>query len=258
MRAVILAAGSGMRMGKYGENLPKGMLPINGKSIIEWQIERLNGIGISDIIIITGYKAETIKFSGVTYYHNADYANTNMIETLMCARETLDTDVLISYGDILYTKELAKKTADCAADIGVAADSAWRDYWRLRYGSTEVDLETLSLSADGRINEIGKPVSSSAGIDLRYIGLLKFSKKGMSTALKLYDDKKNKDELWIQSGKPFKKGYMTDMLHELIIGGRTVYPVVTRGGWIEFDTVEDYEKALAMSGSDRLNGLMTL
>jgi choline kinase len=256
MRAVILAAGSGMRMGKYGEDLPKCMLPINGKPIIEWQLERLNGIGLSDIIIITGYKAEKIKFSGVTYCHNADYSETNMIETLMCAREAFDTDILISYGDILYTKELAKKTADCAADIGVAADSAWRDYWRLRYDSTEVDIETLSLSADGRINEIGKPVSSSVGIDLRYIGLLNFSKKGMSAALRLYDDKKNRDELWIQSGKPFKKGYMTDMVHELILAGVSVYPVMTQGGWLEFDTVRDYEMASEMSNTSELNRLL--
>jgi L-glutamine-phosphate cytidylyltransferase len=255
MRAVILAAGSGMRMGKYGEDLPKCMLPINGKPIIEWQIERLKGIGLSDITIITGYKAETIKFAGVAYYHNADYAETNMIETLMCAREALDTDVLISYGDILFTKELAQKTADCPADIGVAADSAWRDYWLLRYGSTEVDLETLSLSADGRINEIGKPVSSSDGINLRYIGLLKFSKKGLNTVLRLYDDKKTRDEFWKQSGKPFKKGYMTDMLHELIMAGVSVHPVITKGGWLEFDTVRDYEMApeiLNTSESSRL------
>lgn len=243
MKAVILAAGSGRRMGKYGEDIPKCMLPINGKPIIEWQLIRLKNIGLNDIIIITGYMAETIKFAGVTYFHNADYANTNMIETLMCAREALDTDVLISYGDILYTKKLARKTADSVADIGVAADNAWRDYWLLRYGSTEVDLETLSLSTDGRINEIGKPVSSSAGIDLRYIGLLKFSPKGMSEVLRLYDEKKNKDEHWIQSGLPFKKGYMTDMLHELIMAGFPVLPIITQGGWFEVDTVRDYEIA---------------
>lgn len=253
MRAVILAAGSGRRMGKYGENMPKGMLPINGKPIIEWQIERLKEIGLSDIIIVTGYKAETIKFSGVTYYHNANYAATNMIETLMCAREALDTDVLISYADILYTKELARKTVDCTADIGVAVDNAWRDYWFLRYGSTEVDLETLSLSGDGRIKEIGKPVSSSDGIDSRYIGLLRFSRKGIDLALNLYDAKKNRNESWRQSGQPFNKGYMTDMLHELIMTGVSVHPVITEGGWLEFDTDSDYEMATEILNANGIN-----
>jgi len=174
----------------------------------------------------------------------------------MCAREALVDDVLISYGDILYTKELAKKMIDNSNDIGVAVDSTWRDYWLLRHGTTEVDLETLSLSEDGRINEIGKPVTSSSGIDLRYIGLLKFSKKGMSTALRLYDDKKNRDAFWIQSGKPFKKGYMTDMLHELIMTGASVHPVMTQGGWLEFDTVSDYEMVPKILKASELSWLL--
>jgi choline kinase len=258
MRAVILAAGSGRRMGKYGENLPKGMLPINGKSIIERQIEKIREIGISDIVIVTGYKAEMITFEGVTYFHNTAYAETNMVETLMCAREALDTDILISYADVVCTRNLVSMVAGCGYDIGVAVDENWRDYWMLRYGTTEIDLETLTVSEDGKITGIGKPVSSSEGLDYRYIGLIKFSESGIADAMELYSRKKRRNEIWLQSGKPFAMGYMTDLLHELIMGGRTVYPVVTRGGWFEFDTVEDYEKAQAMSKSGRLNGLMDL
>ena len=257
MRAVILAAGSGRRMGKYGENLPKGMLPINGRSIIEWQIGKIREIGISDIVIVTGYKAEMITFGGITYFHNAAYAETNMVETLMCAREALDTDILISYADVVCTRNLVSMVAGCGYDIGVAVDESWRDYWMLRYGSTEVDLETLTVSEDGKITGIGKPVNSSEGLNYRYIGLIKLSESGISSALELYDWKKHRNENWIQSGKPFAMGYMTDLLHELIIRGQTVYPVITRGGWLEFDTVEDYEKTQAMSSSDRLTGLMS-
>ena len=258
MRAVILAAGSGMRMGKYGEDLPKCMLPINGKPIIEWQIGKLREIGISDIVIVTGYKAEMITFEGITYFHNPAFADTNMVETLMCAREALDTDILVSYADVLCTRKLASMVAECGYDIGVAVDEGWRDYWMLRYGTTETDLETLTVSENGKITGIGKPVISSEGLNYRYIGLIKFSVTGICDAIELYSRKKRRNENWIQSGKPFAMGYMTDLLHELIIGGQTVYPIVTQGGWIEFDTVEDYEKALAMSGSDRLNSLMNL
>jgi choline kinase len=258
MRAVILAAGSGRRMGKYGENLPKGMLPINGKSIIEWQIGKLREIGISDIVIVTGYKAEMITFEGITYFHNPAFADTNMVETLMCAREAFDTDILVSYADIVCTRKLVAMVAGCGYDIGVAIDEGWRDYWMLRYGTTETDLETLIVSEDGKITCIGKPVSSSEGLNYRYIGLIKFSVGGISSAMELYNWKKRRNENWIQSGKPFAMGYMTDLLHELIIRGQMVYPVITRGGWLEFDTVEDYEKALHMSGSDTLSNLINL
>jgi choline kinase len=254
MRTIILAAGSGTRMGKYTENLPKGMLSFNGKPLIEWQIKKLRDAGIEDIVIITGYKNEAIKYSGVRYFHNPRYVETNMVESLICAREILNTDTIVAYSDILYTKALIELAKKSTADIGVCVDGAWREYWRLRYGTTENDLESLSVSKQGEITELGKPLESSAGIEYRYIGLNKFSKNGISALLALYDRKKAANEAWKQSGKPFLKGYMTDILNELIQSGRIIKPIITHGGWMEFDTVEDYEimcGILEKKGMDR-------
>ena len=247
MKAVILAAGCGSRMGKYAESLPKGMLVFNGKTLIEWQIEKFKSIGLKDIIVITGYKKDAINYPGVVYYHNPDYAETNMIETLMCARDVLNTDVLISYSDIFYTQTLARMTMEHSADIAVAVDEAWRDYWKLRYGTVEHDLETLAISEDGRIRELGKPVNSSEGINHRYIGLVKFSRKAMVEAIKLYDNKRVLSEAWKQSGNPFRNGYMTDLLSELIQKNVDVRAVVSHGGWLEFDTSSVYEKSIQLA-----------
>ena len=245
-------------MGAYSENIPKGMLTVNGKSLLECQIGKLREIGISDIVIVTGYRAEMIRFGGVTYFHNPQFAETNMVETLMCAMEALDTDILISYADILYTSELASMVAGCGYDIGVAVDEAWRDYWMFRYGTTETDLESLNVSGEGKITEIGRPVESSVGLNYRYIGLIRFSALGISRAIELHGRKRSRDEGWIQSGKPLVRGYMTDLLHELMLSGEDVRPVITRGGWMEFDTIEDYKKALAMSESGMLSSLFNL
>lgn len=234
-------------MGRYTENNPKGMLVFKGKTLIEWQIMKLKSCGLKDIIIITGYRHEAIPYSGITYYHNKDFAKTNMVETLMCAREVFNTNILVSYSDIVYSEKLAGMVMECPAEIGVAVDKSWRDYWMMRYGTTETDLETLNLSADGRIIEIGKPVNISEGMEYRYIGLIKFSDQGIARAIKLYDKKRSKNEPWKQSGKSFRQGYMTDLLHELIQEGADVRSVITTAGWLEFDTAGDYEQALAMS-----------
>ncbi|OQY98975.1 MAG: hypothetical protein B6D35_10635 [Candidatus Brocadia sp. UTAMX2] len=234
-------------MGRYTKNIPKGMLVLKGRTLIEWQIKKLKSCGLKDIVIVTGYRNEAISYGGITYFHNNDFAKTNMVETLMCAREVLNTDILVSYSDIVYSEELAGMVMECPAEIGVAVDKSWRDYWMMRYGTTETDLETLNLSVDGRIIEIGRPVNTSEGIDYRYIGLIKFSDRGIARAIKLYDKKRAKNEPWKQSGKSFRQGFMTDLLYELIQEGTDVMPVITTGGWLEFDTEGDYEKALAMS-----------
>ena len=48
MKAIILAAGQGTRLGNLTKDTPKGMLQINGKTIIEHQIELFRSIGIDD------------------------------------------------------------------------------------------------------------------------------------------------------------------------------------------------------------------
>ena len=95
----------------------------------------------------------------------------------------------------------------------------------------------------GRIVELGREVESSAGIDYRYIGLLKFSKGVWPRLFELYDAKKSKQERWRASAKPFEQGYMTDLLGDLIRCGVEVAPCVTARQWLEFDTERDYEIA---------------
>src|SRR5262249_3937835 len=61
MKAIILAAGKGTRMRGLTREMPKPMLPVNGKPILEHIVEGLIGAGIRDIFIVTGFRAETIE-----------------------------------------------------------------------------------------------------------------------------------------------------------------------------------------------------
>lgn len=61
MKAMILAAGRGSRMGGLGQRLPKILLPINGKTLVEHHIERLKQAGITEIVINVSHRAEQIK-----------------------------------------------------------------------------------------------------------------------------------------------------------------------------------------------------
>lgn len=243
MKALILAAGQGTRMGKYTENIPKGMLEFDGKSLIERQLEVFRMFDIDQVIIVTGYRKEMIKLSGVKYFHNPDFANTNMMETLFCARNEFTSDMLVVYSDILFTADLVRSVIKTEGSIVVAVDSAWRKYWEMRYGTTEHDLETLAVK-NGRIAELGRPAESSIGIDYRYIGMIKFSKRSWGPVMRLYDDKKLLAEKWEASGREFRQGYMTDLLNELIGRGVDVIPCVTEKQWLEFDTDRDYELTL--------------
>lgn len=239
MKAIILAAGKGTRMGKYTENLPKGMLNLNGKTLIERQIETLKSAGITDIAIVTGYQANKINYQNIKYFHNKNYDTTNMLESLMTAKDFIEgNDILICYSDIIYTKEAVEKCINSQADIGVAVDKDWKALWQLRYGKIDYDLESLTVK-NGQIIELGKEVNTSKNLEYRYVGIIKLSEKGVKNFIQTYNNCIGKK--WEQSGKSFEQGYMTDILNKIISDGGKIIPVILCGNWLEFDTAGDYE-----------------
>ena len=245
MKAIILAAGQGTRLKKYTDNLPKGMLSFMGKTIIERQIEMYRKCGIEDIIVVRGFAADKIQYEGVTYYTNEDYANTNMVESLMVAKSEFHDDVIVSYSDILFEEKMLRAMMKSGGDFVVAVDDNWMPYWEKRYGKVDFDTESLSLDENDNIVELGLESPKLEDIDARYVGLLKFSKKGLEHIQTILEAAyaNFEDKPWQQSGKTVRKAYMTDLLQAIIESGHPVKAEKFHNGWIEFDTNEDYENA---------------
>lgn len=246
MKAIILAAGQGTRLKKYTENLPKGMLIFGGKTIIERQIETYRRCGIDDIVIVTGFAADKIQYTGIKYYKNEDFENTNMVESLLTAKAEFVDDCIISYSDILFEDRLLDRMIAAEGEYSVAVDDEWKFYWMMRYGREDFDTESLRLGEDDNIVELGKENPSLDNIDARYIGLLKFTRKGLARIVNIMKDAYStySEKPWQQSGKTAKQAYMTDLLNALIEDGETIKAVRFNHGWMEFDTNKDYEKAL--------------
>lgn len=245
MKAVILAAGQGTRLKKYTENTPKGMLSFLGKTVIERQIEMYRKCEIDNIIVVTGFAADKIQYEGIRYYMNAAYANTNMVESFMAAKNEFNDDIILSYSDILFEEEMLRTMMASSADYAVAVDDNWKVYWQKRYGRVDFDTESLSIDKEDNICELGLENPKLEEIDARYIGLLKFSQAGLKHMEKIMEDAylRFEGKPWQQSGKTVRKAYMTDLLNAVIESGEKVRAERFRNGWIEFDTNEDYENA---------------
>lgn len=245
MKAIILAAGQGTRLKKYTENLPKGMLQFDGKTIIERQIEIYRKCGIENIVIVRGFAADKINYQGVKYYTNEKYDETNMVESLMTAKAEFDDDIIVSYSDIIFEENMLKKMMQTNDDYSVAVDDNWKAYWKMRYGKVDFDTESLAIDSDNIIIELGLENPPIDKIDARYVGLLKFSNDGLKEIVDIMENAYScfEDKPWQQSGKSVRKAYMTDLLNALIQDGKKIKAIHFNNGWIEFDTNEDYEKA---------------
>src|ERR1700685_4422857 len=109
MRAVILAAGRGSRMGALAQDRPKCLVELAEKPLIRRQIAALRAGGVSTIGIVRGYLGHLIDIKDVTYFENLHWAETNMVMSLVAAAAWLQSGpTVISYADIFYRSDIVR------------------------------------------------------------------------------------------------------------------------------------------------------
>tara|TARA_B100000035_G_C21026618_1_gene566516 strand:+ start:887 stop:1654 length:768 start_codon:yes stop_codon:yes gene_type:complete len=254
MKAIILAAGEGSRLRPYTIDCPKCLVEVNGSTILDQQINILKSEGINDIQVVGGFKADKLREKEYNLIINKDYAETNMVHTLFCAEKELNTDILVSYGDIVYSRDILKTLLQSNFDIAVSIDMNWRNYWESRTDNPLDDVETLRLSKVGKILEIGRKPKSLDEVEGQYMGLMKFSKKGVSTLKKFYQ--RCKKTSGFLAGKPIHNAYMTDLLQEMIDQKITINAIPVKGDWIEIDTVDDLKSDITQNRLKRISKKM--
>ena len=122
MKALILNAGLGSRMGDITKDKPKCMTRIYGdETIIKRQLKLLKKYNVKDIIMTTGYKEEVLvnyikndlkeitKDMNITFSYKEKYENTNYIYSIYLAKEYLNDDILLMHGDLVFDEEVLKK-----------------------------------------------------------------------------------------------------------------------------------------------------
>lgn len=98
-RAIILAAGFGMRMVPINTEIPKGLLEVNGEPLIERTIKQLHEAGIHEIYMVVGFMKEQYEYLideyGVELIVNEEYAVKNNLHSLKLAEEHLSNAYII-------------------------------------------------------------------------------------------------------------------------------------------------------------------
>ena len=234
--AVILAAGEGTRLRPYTATVPKCLVEVNHRSLLDRQLEVLKSVGVTEITVIGGYLSDRLRSLHYDVEINPDYAQTNMVWTLFCAEEKIKNGGILSYGDIVYSQAIVRKLLDSTCDIAVIIDKSWRSYWEARSDNPIEDAETLRLGSNNEIIEIGQKPSSMDEIEGQYIGLLKLSSEGAKIFSDIFREAQTNGML---DEKPLKKAYMTDLIQAAINRGHRVNAILSTEPWVEVDSVDD-------------------
>ncbi|MBW2341155.1 MAG: phosphocholine cytidylyltransferase family protein [Deltaproteobacteria bacterium] len=246
MKAVILAAGVGSRMGEVGRYLPKCLLQIGGKPILRKQVETLNANGITDISVVVGYCEEMIKRASmnqaVKFYTNHRFAETGMLESLLCASDELNDSFVLVYGDVYFEREVIGKLLLNTDDICLVVNKCGNieqsegQFFERYYGQKLRKVSTKVYLANGWVKKLSKsPESSESGVE--YIGIAKFSE---TKAQMIH----NKIRCLVASGQIAKFPSPSYLFSSLIESGEKIGAVfVDQRQYVEVDYPENLDEA---------------
>ena len=169
IKAIIPAAGRSQRLFPYSQVLPKGLVPIEDKNILQHLIDSLREYGVNNFILITGFhekKIEEVFKNEVKLVYNPFFSTSSVLASLWFAYQEMDSPLLVLYSDVLFDKTIIKDLLEDESDICVAVSSAISD------GVTEKAIVENNL-----LVEIGRKISTS-NKRVDFAGIAKFSQEG--------------------------------------------------------------------------------
>ena len=235
MRVIIYAAGVSNRLNSIAKNGLKGLIKLNGKRIIEYQLDWIVKQNISEVVIVIGLQHELYKqiigdsYKGkpIVYVYNPDYLSKGNMLSLWHARDYCNMDTLFTTSDLICDYD----------DI---------DNFNLSKSQNKIliDRKTISLFHDSdpvkvsikdeKVTKIHKNLNELESVDGVAIGLYKFSLEGIQNILTSIEDK-----IMSQNDNLSLYYAIDNVLDEF-----EVNPIFAENcRWVDIDTPKDLEIA---------------
>jgi L-glutamine-phosphate cytidylyltransferase len=237
MKAIILSAGQGSRLGHLVDNGPKCLIEFAGRTLLDRQLDTLDANGVGEAVVVTGFHDELVneavaRRSGgprVRTIFNPFYKVADNTGSLFMARDELDGDLLVWNGDTLVSSALMARVLSNHQDgICVTVDR------KERYD--EDDMKVIRDEGSGRLRSIGKRIEK--GVNAESIGLLAFRGGGGPRFREAIDKA-------MRTGEGTTIWYLR-VVHHLAQNGDVWTLDIAGEEWGEVDFPEDVERAQAL------------
>jgi choline kinase len=178
MKAIILSAGRGSRLGRLTADQPKCLLPVRGEqSLLEFQLQALAACGVHEVCVVTGFRAEEVDAQlrarraltpRVRTLYNPFYDCSDNLISCFIARSEMDQPFILLNGDTVFeTRVLERLLASPPASLTLAVNQ-----------KASYDNDDMKVSLDGtRLRAVGKTLSLNQ-VQAESIGLMLFRGKG--------------------------------------------------------------------------------
>ncbi len=178
----------------------------------------------------------------------------------MYARDHLDGPVMVSYSDIWVESHIHRTLVATAGDIVIGVDADWQAYYHGRTDHPVDEAENVWYDAARRVRQIGKHLRPEEAGSLacgEFLGLWRMSAEGTLRFREVFEELDARlDPLApFMNAANWRRAYVTDMVQELVDRGDTVSCAITRRGWAELDTPQDYGRLSEIAERQQLHSL---
>lgn len=231
MRAIILAAGVGRRLGDSVTEHPKCLLKLGGRTLLERMLEALNGAGIQEVVVVVGHLGEQIQaavagLAGVRTIFNPDFRS-GAIRSLWSAREEFNSDLLIMTADVLFPPALLERlVASPHPDCVLMDTSAVND------GEAQ-----MLMARNGRVEDVIRGLRGEYDTCGEYVGFMKLSQVSAGVLHQLLQEALEGERKLSEPEEVFPA-----LMRERVIR----YEQTNGHSWIEIDFPEDLARARRM------------
>jgi L-glutamine-phosphate cytidylyltransferase len=224
-RAIILAAGHGSRMGALTAHRPKALLEVEGRTLIDRQLDALEHNGIDEVTVVSGYLHERLQAhlgARVHFIENTAFRTTNSLYSLWLAKDHLARGAIVMNSDILVSPELLARLVHAPAADAVLVDPA------PVAGEEEMKVKVR----DGWVRDFGKDLPP-ADADGENVGIVKISREAAPLLAS------HLDTLVAGNARAW-----APLAFRALAQARPVAAIFTDGlPWIEIDFPADLERA---------------
>ncbi len=233
-KAVLLAAGVGSRIRPLTDNSPKSLLDVAGKSILYRMLDNVQAVGMTDVVVITGYLEDQIKafitenFPGlnVTFKRNDKYEETNTGYSLLLTREFVEGHDFVKFdADVVFEKAILEKLL--ASKVSALCIDR----------NINLEAEEVKVITDdsGKVLEVGKKLDPHKA-NGESIGIEKITADAGKVLFAELDALLQDQANWQE--------YYDDSYTTLVNKGVPFEAVdITGLKWVEIDTHADYARA---------------
>jgi choline kinase len=231
MKAIILAAGVGRRLGDSVTEHPKCLLEIGGRTLLARMLDALSAVGVTEQVVVIGHLGDQIQAAvsgrvGVRTIENPDYRK-GAILSLWSARAEFDDDLLVMDADVLFPSALLRRLVESPHGNCFLMDTTAEDNGEAQ----------MLMALDGRVFDIARGVRAQCDAFGESVGFLKLERAAVETLRGLLGRALEAGEDGIEHEEVYPA-----LMRECVIG----YEVTGELPWLEIDFPEDVVAARAL------------